>query len=97
MNEAANESGVPEQLNKAIPAPTQAERVEYGLKNLMAIHEKDTIVEMVCIAIVKGAPVPIVMAAASNIERSALLARFAADGLTSAAIGNLIPEADHAE
>ena len=96
MNETAEQvGGAPEQVNTALPPPTQEQRIQNGLKNLVAIHEKDTIVEMVCIAIVKGAPVPIVMAAGSSIERSALLARYAAEGLTAAAISELIPEGDH--
>lgn len=61
-----------------------------ALKKLTELHEKHTITEMVCVAIVKGAPVPVVFSASSDVDRAAVLARFAAEGLSHAAIESMI-------
>lgn len=61
-----------------------------ALKKLSELHEKHTITEMVCVAIVKGAPVPVVFSASSDVDRAAVLARFAAEGLSHAAIESMI-------
>jgi uncharacterized protein YgbK (DUF1537 family) len=81
--------GTAEQINTAAP-PATPERVEVALKNLASIHAEHGITELVVIAILKDAPTPVVMTACSNVERAALLARFAGEGLSHAAIGNML-------
>lgn len=81
--------GTAEQIGTA-PPPEKLQRVESALKNLAVIHAEHGITELVVIAIMKDAPTPVVMSACSNVERAALLARYAGEGLSHAAIGNML-------
>lgn len=80
----------PEQIGSAPQPETPSQKIDGALKNLHGVHAEHGIVEMVVIAIVKGAQMPVVMVAGSDVQRAALLARFAADGLTHAAVGELV-------
>lgn len=70
--------------------PADGPDIPRALKKLAELHEKHTITEMVCVAIVKGSPVPVVFSASSNVDRAAVLARFAAEGLSHAAIESML-------
>jgi hypothetical protein len=77
-------------------APATGPDIPQALKKLVELHEKHSITELVCVAIVKGAPVPVVFSASSDVDRAAVLARFAAEGLSHAAIESMLDSVEGA-